>query len=402
MKFSLCLILLGSLCEATLLGTDHIDGPVTTRHAVTDLTDLYAFPSPEQKGRWTLVLNVYPMALQTSHFSSLVEYTFLLREAEVMTDRRGKSTIRTLPASEKTITCRFSTPHDHSAHTSTCDAGNGMKRTVGFNIIDKTADDSGLLYFHGLRSDPFFFNAGWAGKLINKGKLSPPAKSNTMSGVNVLTMVVELDLAKLFGHEVRLVAISAASFTNDVMTKSRRNLDRVGRPEVTNVFLAAHKGQSELRDLYNQEPLFHQSAKHDPAYLQRMVKNIGFYDMADKSRQWQDSDKQACAEMILEDYLVINASKNQHDSSQTRYFGIETELLKNNLQQGIGGRSLSDDVMDIIYTLVVNRDNGTKISDGCNQPSRASSRKFPYLAPPDTSKLGWLKTKIGRLATGSR
>ena len=51
------------------LASDHIDGPVTTKHGVTDITDLYAFPTPGKPGNLSLVLDVSPAVLKNGHFS---------------------------------------------------------------------------------------------------------------------------------------------------------------------------------------------------------------------------------------------------------------------------------------------------------------------------------------------
>ncbi len=51
--------------------------------------------------------------------------------------------------------------------------------------------------------------------------------------------------------------------------------------------------------------------------------------------------------------------------------------------QTCGGRALNDDVMDTIFTLLVNARNGPTIRDGVDQATRPASQVFPYLAPPN-------------------
>lgn len=401
MKSFFFLFVMGCFASDCLLASDHIDGPVTTKHAVTDLTDLYAFPSLSRPGYWTLVLNVYPMAMKTSHFSSQVEYAFILREASVIQGRGGRLKLRTNAASERTITCRFDTPHDHASHTSTCDAGNGMKRTVVFNAVDAKPDRSGLLFYTGLRSDPFFFNAGWAVKWTFKGRLSPPAKSNTMTEVNVLSLVVELDVAALFGRQVGLVALVAQSSSLDGASGSKAPLDRVGRPEVTNILLNAHEQETELRDRYNLERPFRVDPANARDYLARVSRNIGFYDGMDGTTEWSDDARQAYAELMLEDYLVFNASMSSAADAKVGYFTIETDLLNGISSTALGGRKLTDDFMDRLYTLLINRGVGKSISDGVSLPANPISNTFPYLAPPSGGMMSWIKTRLGRFATGS-
>ena len=399
------LALFGIFSTTALFASDHIDGPVTTKHGVSDLTDFYAFPSPSNPGHWTLILNLYPLAQKQSHFSSKVEYLFILREAEMVPDGTQKLKVRIKNTGEKTITCRFVTPHDHASHTATCDAGKGRKRTVELNAIDTKPDASGLLFFHGRRSDAFFFNAGWAGNLISKGKISPPANSNTLSSTNVLSLVVELDLNALFGKNVGLVALEAQSVSVDECSGQRQPLDRIGRPEVTNVILPARKGEPELRDSYNHESLFHMKQGHAATYRGRMSRNLAFFDMSDGKADWSDGQRAAFVEMLLDDCLLINAAKSSSCTPRSKshgYFGIETDVLNGVRSDEPGGRALKDDIMDQLYTYMINRNTGRTISDGVNAPSRAVSDAFPYLAAPDTSILAWLKSIIGRFATGSR
>ena len=56
--------------------------------------------------------------------------------------------------------------------------------------------------------------------------------------------------------------------------------------------------------------------------------------------------------------------------------------------QTCGGRALNDDVMDTLFTLLINAGTGPTIRDGVDHSTRPASRTFPYLAtgesaPPD-------------------
>ena len=42
--------------------SDHISGPRALSDPIADITDVYAFPSPETPGRLVLVVNTLPMA----------------------------------------------------------------------------------------------------------------------------------------------------------------------------------------------------------------------------------------------------------------------------------------------------------------------------------------------------
>ncbi|MGF7473707.1 DUF4331 family protein, partial [Salmonella enterica subsp. enterica serovar Minnesota] len=67
------------------LASDHIDGPVTAKHAVSDITDFYAYPSTEKSGFLTIILNSYPFVPANGHFADKVTYQIMIREAQVGT-----------------------------------------------------------------------------------------------------------------------------------------------------------------------------------------------------------------------------------------------------------------------------------------------------------------------------
>jgi hypothetical protein len=78
--------------------------------------------------------------------------------------------------------------------------------------------------------------------------------------------------------------------------------------------------------------------------------------------------------------MVVDISK---PFSEDSYFEIERTLLKGTAHKTCGGRSLNDDSMDTLLTILVNADNGPRISDGVDQQAVPASRAFPYLAPPE-------------------
>ena len=57
----------------------HISGPRAVAEPIADITDLYAFPSPERHGSLVLVLNTLPFAPPTARFSDALIYRFTFR-----------------------------------------------------------------------------------------------------------------------------------------------------------------------------------------------------------------------------------------------------------------------------------------------------------------------------------
>ena len=59
--------------------SDHISGPRALADPIADITDVYAFPSPEREGRLALVMNTLPFAKPSDAFSDGLIYRFRLR-----------------------------------------------------------------------------------------------------------------------------------------------------------------------------------------------------------------------------------------------------------------------------------------------------------------------------------
>ncbi|HZX66845.1 MAG TPA: DUF4331 family protein, partial [Myxococcales bacterium] len=66
--------------------SDHISGPRALADPIADITDVYAFPSPERPGRLVLVMNTLPFAQPTQPLSDGLIYRFRLRPLEATND----------------------------------------------------------------------------------------------------------------------------------------------------------------------------------------------------------------------------------------------------------------------------------------------------------------------------
>ena len=69
--------------------SDHISGPRALADPIADITDVYAFPSPEQADRLVLVVNTLPMAKPSDLFSEGLVYRFRLRPLAAPAGRSG-------------------------------------------------------------------------------------------------------------------------------------------------------------------------------------------------------------------------------------------------------------------------------------------------------------------------
>jgi hypothetical protein len=374
---------------APAFASDHIDGPVTMQHRVGDLTDLYAFPTPQKPGFMSVILDTYPIVAASGHFSEKVVYNIILRTASLKTDTIGFNT-----ANEVTITCSFKTPDNLQNHIILCKSTNGLSATNTWGVIAPQKPEEAFRVFFGMRADPFFFNAQWATD-ASKGILSAPKNSDTMANINVLTMVLDIDMSKMLKQPDSLYAIAAEALTRDTPTSPWRRLDRVGRPEITNVTMVAHPGDNDVRDLFNVDRPFGVNPVNFVTYKNRIQKNILFYDNLDKKKDWVDADK--VATLLADDFLVVDIAK---PCNTPTFLEIEKSMLKNRPYTTCGGRKPNDDIMDTVFTLYIAGIDGARVRDGVDQPTTPVSAVFPYLAEPDLSLWGRTKAAIARQLLG--
>lgn len=91
--------------------SDHISGPRAMADPIADITDVYAFPSPERQGCLVLVVNTLPMAKPADLFSDGLLYRFRLRP---LTSPKGEgASWRFVPGDEELVLdCVFAAPGD--------------------------------------------------------------------------------------------------------------------------------------------------------------------------------------------------------------------------------------------------------------------------------------------------
>ena len=371
--------------------SDHISGPRALADPIADITDVYAFPSPERPGQLVLVMNTLPFAPPSALLSDGLVYRFRLRPltARAATD----PTPFAVGEKEFTFDCVFSDPSaGNGAHgqegTITTPAGD----VVSFRVNDEEGGSGhGVRVFAGPRWDPFIMDAPAALKTIATGELAfTDDGSIYMDGKNVLSLVVEVDCAQLLDG-VELVGVVA-----ETLTRGRFNIriERVGRPEVKNMMLAPKQFDPvnrdlEIRDLYNMEDAFQLADGYQGAYRARLDANLAFWDGLDGKTDWPTNANGAhpLTEFVLADYLVVDVGKPY--AEQGSFLEIERAAVEGRPHETCGGRSPNDDVMDRIFTLLVNAGNGPIIRDGVDQATRPSAQTFPYLAPanPDPPAL---------------
>ena len=371
--------------------SDHFSGPRAIAGPAGDITDLYAFPSPGRPGHLVLVLDVMPDARLDSHFSEAIVYRLRLRRVTI----GGTGAATAFPFAgedqEMVISCHFEAPRqggDGVAQTQEgwCVAPSG--ETIRFRVHDeKGASSDGLRVFAGLRADPFFMDPQAILESQKTGRLAlKKVGNNALIGLNVLSIVIEADCQPWLrdGRGPLLAVVSETVVAGKLPVR----IDRVGRPEIKNMILGLKEFDQvnrdlEVRDLYNLEDAFHMSKVYGGVYRARMHANLASYDRWDVKTDWPLGPDGAhpLTELLLADYLVVDISRPYSADS---YFEIEQATLDERTHQTCGGRSLNDDFVDKLLTLLVNAGKGAPVSDGVDRPATPVSNVFPYQAPPNS------------------
>ena len=363
--------------------SDHISGPRALAEPIADITDVYAFPSPETPGDLVLVINTLPFAPPDGRFSDGLIYRFRLRPLTPAGRPPGSGPFD-VGTEELVFDCVFSDQSPGAGPQS------GLCRTpagdeVAFGVGDpEGGKGAGVRVFAGPRWDPFILDAPAALRTIATGKLAFTDPSAIfLDGKNVLSIVVELDCAHLLGRQAGLVGVLA-----ETLTRGRLNIriERTGRPEVKNLLLGPKQFDPvnrdlEIRDIYNMEDGFHLADGYLGAYRARLNANLAFWDGLDGTVDWpaDDHGDHPLTELVLADHLVVDIGKPYQEHGS--FLEIEQAALAGQEHRTCGGRALNDDVMDTFFTLLVNAGTGRVIRDGVDRSSRPASRVFPYLSP---------------------
>jgi len=367
--------------------SDHISGPRALAEPIADITDVYAFPSPERSGQLLLVMNTLPFAQPSARFSDGLVYRFRLRPVAAGTG--DGPALFVVGVEEFTFDCVFSPPGNGSGDSAPDQDGactTPAGETVCFSVNDEGGGSAhGVRVFAGPRWDPFIMDAPAALKTIATGRLAfTDPGAIFLDGKNVLSLVVEVDCARLLGG-AELVGVVAETLTRGTLAV---RLERVGRPEVKNLLLAPKQFDTvnrdlEIRDLYNSEDAFRLAPAYQGAYRARLNANLAFWDRLDGNQDWPTDQNGAhpLTELLLADFLVVDLTKPY--AEQGSFLEIELATRGARPHQTCGGRALNDDVIDTLFTLLVNAGNGPRIRDGVDQATKPAARTFPYLAAPN-------------------
>ncbi len=360
--------------------SDHFSGPAVMGDPAVDITDFYAFPSPERPGNLVLIMDVFPMATPQSFFSDVLTHRFRLRPLS----RSGGNV--THGTAEYTIDVTFEdVPEGTSVQKGSVVTSDG--RAASFQV-GKPFEGDGMRVFAGLVSDPFFMDVEAAIATDISGKLSfKKVGANTVQFRDVLSIVVEVPFAPIVERFDGVTLIAAVS--ENVVTRRGKpiRIEHLGRPEIKNVVMANPMRDPrtrgvELRDLYNREDAFALSREYRPLYESRLDANLAFFDGLDGKTAWElgPDGRHPLRDLLIGDFLILDLA---HAFASGNFLEIERALIADRPHESAGGRWLDDDILDELLTLLVNGGRGERFGDGVDAPAKPASLSFPYVREPN-------------------
>ena len=291
--------------------SDHISGPRALADPIADITDVYAFPSPERPGHLVLVVNTLPFAQPSDGFSDALVYRFRLRP--LRRGDAGDATPFRADATELVVDCVFAERGADGQQVGTCTLLDGRRRSTSSSATraaDRRTAYASSRACAGTRSSstprprsrrsrpgscssPMRARSTWTARTS-----SASSSSSTASGCSATRI-----WSRSWPRRGRAGSLSV-------------RIERVGRPEIKNLMLGPKQFDQvnrdlEIRDLYNMEDAFELGESYQGAYRARLNANLAFWDSLDGAVDWPVNGDGAhpLTELLLADYLVVDVTK---------------------------------------------------------------------------------------------
>ena len=320
---------------------DHLDAPGLTSPAKdtrVDITDHYAFQKPGDSSRTVLITNVNPLApTHADEFRSDAIYETLVdTDGDAIPNiafryrftpkKAGKQLARVTRAQ---LNGQVEDGHVHGDERALVEAA-----PVSFGseaIISNGPDHTGVRFFAGFRSDPFFFD------LV--GFLHGFAFTGSDFFVDKNVFGIALEVPNTFLGPEPNVGIWGRCIK--LVSGKKTQIDRMGRPAINTVF-----NHLDAKNVFNSITPDKDRASFEASFVTTL-----------ESFGHSSAEATTIAEILLPDLLT-------YDSSSSAGF--------------LNGRQLTDDVIDIELNLVTNG----KISGDKVGPHSDYLSEFPYLGNP--------------------
>ncbi len=401
---------------APATASSHREAPLIAEDPSADLTDLYAFRSPDKPDTVTIVANVLPgedpgagpnyyTFSPTARYNLKIDtngdvkpdvvYRFQFQTKTgpfFLGDTAQPFTVTKVQGGRTTVVARGTTPP----------ANIGPRSTPGYHtLVEKSIAGlaGGGLAFAGQRDDPFFADIGAIFDLvaIRKGTGSSGGGKDFFAGYAVHSYAVQVPIASLGAKDATIgvwASVDRRSTTvRGAVTRNRGHwvqVDRLGNPLVNEVIIP-----TGMKDLWNSYQPWSESRfrqYYENPILAAVINKLYKLGAPEHGRDdlvavlLTGVPKLNYTGPKLADLLRLNLSVPVTKSpSRLGVLGGDNQGWPN-------GRRLGDDVIDIAEQAVGGFLKGTKLplGDGVDADDQRLLPSFPYLADPQS---GFADTK---------
>ena len=374
---------------------DHFSGPRALSDPAADITDVYAFPSPERPGHLVLVMDVFPAAAPTALFSDAVTYRFRLRPVTATT--AGGTPAFSVGEDEYAFDVTFDVPVRGDGggtvvQLGTCAPPGGAE--IPFRVGDEQPTVApGLRDLRRCAARPVLHRPESRAGHRGAGAVGVPGpRHQLLDGANVLSIVVELDVATVLGPDTGpLLAVVGETVT------SRRTPGPAG----------AH-GPSGDQERHHaaEEVRSRQPRPRDPRPLQRrgrlqpepglrrglprpverqpgLLRPAGRQDRLAAGRSGRPPPDRAAAGGLPRRRHVETVLRRRHSDLE-----IERAVLAGRPHTTCGGRSPNHDIIDTLYTLLVGGLDGAADQRRRRPADPADGPQLPLPGSPQPESAG--------------
>ncbi|MBV8527456.1 MAG: DUF4331 family protein [Candidatus Dormibacteraeota bacterium] len=293
--------------------SNHLSGPdfsPPAGDARLDITDLYAFTSPEREGHTVLAVNVNPMVPEMAAMEFHPDALYQINvdsDGDAATDVAFNVTFVQDGGGQRATVRRA----EGSAATALDNVGDVIidNATVSFGDDARVIEQDGYRFFAGLRSDPFFAdidgllnNFAWTG-------------NDALADKNVLAIILEAP-DDLFSATPQIGVWSRVAVRRDGVFVTG---DRAGKPAMVNFFAA------DIKTTYNACEPSADVGQHADLFI-HVLQEAGGYSHEDATRLTAG---------LLPDQLVLDRSATCREPNGRR---LEDDSVGNRIASMFNGR----------------------------------------------------------------
>ncbi len=361
--------------------SDHIDSPSIAQDRGSDIDDTYAFLDPNDNSKVVLVMTTQGFIVSGEHFGMPIFDHNIRYRFEIENTGDAKA--------DKFVDVTYSKGLGRQMpQTATIELPNGKKfsapttiSTQEYNAPEQvvtTDPATGAKFFGGNADDPFFLDDTGANRMVASSIANPgrPNKSllyerggrDTYAGFNVLATVVSIPAEMLRGKAGNVIGINAVTQRHknqkiedngDIKASGDYvTIDRDGGPLVNNGLIPPPR-----KDEYNTSSTEDDAKGKFQADLVKSLKGLGTDDAHIAMLAKAAVEK---GDILRLDLSVPNKGA-QGGNNPNGGFGK------------MGGRRLTDDVVDITFTII---NNGAPLGDKVDGNEVAFRNQFPFVANP--------------------